>query len=104
MAKAQRRFQPHDYADVIRGTGLWGQEGGVLHHWTGSFWRALPEEEAEKAAYDWVVSTDCVNASAENARKEHRAARRWVEAVPAIQTDVAIGGARGREREGRKGY
>ncbi|WP_442596671.1 DNA primase family protein [Parapusillimonas sp. JC17] len=90
MAKAQRRFQPHDYADVLRGTGLWGQEGGVLHHWTGSFWRALPEEEAEKAAYDWIVSNDRVNASAENARKAHRAALLWCEAVPAVTTDVVI--------------
>lgn len=82
MAKAQRRFQPHDYAEHLRSSGVWRHESGVLYRWTGSFWQALPELEAEKSAYDWIVRNDRINASWENARKAFKAAVMWCEAVP----------------------
>lgn len=90
MAKTQRKFQPHDYADYLRTSGVWRQDGGVLHHWTGNFWWAMPEERAEKAAYDWIVLHDRANASWENARKAFKAAMLWCEEVPTTTADVVI--------------
>lgn len=41
----------------------------------------MPEEQAEKAAYEWIVRHDRANASWENACKAFKAALLWCEEV-----------------------
>lgn len=90
MSRTQRKFQPHDYAEHLRSSGVWRQDGGVLHLWTGNFWRPMSEDQAEKAAYNWIVRHDRGNASGENARKAYKAALLWCEGVPLAMGEVVI--------------
>lgn len=90
MAKAQKKFEPHHYAEHLRGSGRWRQDGGVLYRWNDSFWQALSETEADTAAYKWLVDVNRENASSENARKATKAALLWCEAVPTPTTATVI--------------
>lgn len=82
MTKVQKRFEPHHYAEHLRDSGRWRQDGGVLYYWNGNFWQALSETEADKAAYKWLVDGHRKHASPENARKATKAALLWCEKVP----------------------
>ena len=94
-AEKSKRFRPHDYADHLRTSRLWRQDGGVLHYWTGNFWKAVTDVQAEKAAYEWIVRHDPDNASSENARKAFKAALLWCESLPSEIPDVVIPCANG---------
>jgi putative DNA primase/helicase len=84
------RFEPHDYADALVRSGQYAHESGVLFQWTGLYWRAVKEEDAETDSYRWLVRHKRSHASRENARKAVHAAILWSEKLPEPTRDVVI--------------
>jgi putative DNA primase/helicase len=85
-----KRFEPHAYAEELSGSGRYAHEGGVLFHWTGTHWCAIQEDDGEKHAYSWIVRNCRTHASAENARKAHKAAILWSEKLAETVRSVVI--------------
>lgn len=52
MAKS---FEPHLYASALRSCGDMASESRMLCLWKGSHWQILDDEDAEIAAYHWLV-------------------------------------------------
>lgn len=84
------RFEPHDYAEALVGSGQFARESGVLFQWTGSYWKALKDEDAQEDAYRWLVRHNRSHASKDNAGKAVQAAILWSEKLPEPTRDVVI--------------
>jgi len=85
-----KRFEPHAYAEELSQSGLFAHDGGVLFRWTGAHWSPIDDEVGEIQAYQWIVGNNREHASAENARKAHRAALLWSNKLPEATRDVII--------------
>lgn len=84
------RFNPHTYATFIKASGDYAAEGGSLYQWIGTHWQVVPDEEAYKDGYAWLVANDIENASAENAKKAVSSTILWVDRMPTSPADVVI--------------
>ncbi|AOJ81821.1 DNA primase [Burkholderia savannae] len=84
------RFEPHDYAEALVNGGQYAHESGVMFQWTGLYWQAIKEEDAETDAYRWLVRHKRSHASRENARRAVHAAILWSGKLPEPARDVVI--------------
>ena len=84
------RFEPHTYAEAVMASGLHAHQGGILYQWVGTHWAPISDEVGEKQAYRWIVDHNRPFASADNARKAHKASILWSEELPLLTSDIVI--------------
>lgn len=86
---ATKRFDPHRFAMTIA-SGAYASDRQLLYRWTGNHWAVVDERDGETDAYRWIVQFDRDNASAENAKRAHRAAILWADLLPAPAGEIVI--------------
>jgi putative DNA primase/helicase len=67
-------FQPHDYACHLERCGNYASDVGGLCQWNELYWQSIPFNDAETAAYKWLVKHQRDFVSASNATAAVRAA------------------------------
>lgn len=91
MSKDRKaKFSPHLYARHLTRQGAFAADSALLYQWTGLYWQALDDIEAEREAYSWLVSCDSSWASAENARRAVRAAVLHAPPLPPLTDKIVI--------------
>lgn len=70
-----KSFQPHSYASALQARGDMASESKLLHRWTGTHWQVIEDEEAEVAAYHWLVAHSPDFVSGANAKQAKRPRR-----------------------------
>ncbi|HEY4317180.1 MAG TPA: phage/plasmid primase, P4 family [Herbaspirillum sp.] len=85
-----RAFDPHTYAKALHTAGNIASESRLLYQWTGTHWRALSEEEAEREAYLWLAKNADGHASASNAHQAVRSAILFQPPLPSITEAVVV--------------
>lgn len=86
---ATKRFDPHRFAMTKESAG-YASDRQLLYRWTGNHWTVVDDRDGETEAYRWIVENDRDNASAENAKKAHRAAIFWAEPLPPPTRETVI--------------
>jgi len=86
---ATKRFDPHRFAMTIESSG-YASDRQLLYKWTGNHWTIVDDRDGETDAYRWIVDNDRDNASAENAKKAHRAAIFWAKPLPQPTKEIVI--------------
>lgn len=85
-----RSFQPHEFAKAMTENGHYASDLKLIYQWTGTHWQAMEEDACEAMAYRWIVETQDVFASDNNARRAFRSAALWLPPVPEMTTDIVI--------------
>jgi len=85
-----KSFEPHSYAAALLTRGNMASESKLLYQWVGSHWQVVDDEEAEVAAYHWLVASGADFASGGNAKQAVRAAVLFLPRLTAPTDDVVI--------------
>ena len=87
MAKS---FEPHNYASTLLARGNMASESKLLYQWAETHWQVIEDDEAEVAAYHWLVSHRPDFASAANSKQAVRAAVLYLPKLAAPTEDVVV--------------
>lgn len=69
-----KSFEPHRYAEALHASGDMASESKMLYQWMGTHWQVVDDEEAEVAAYHWLVTNSPDFVSGAYAKQAVRAA------------------------------
>lgn len=84
-----KSFEPHRYAEALKSRGDMASEAKLLYQWTGTHWQVVDDEDAEVAAYYWLVANQPDFVSGSHAKQAVRAAVLYLQRVPA-STDAVV--------------
>lgn len=84
------RFQPLKYAQYLRASGKYAEEGGLLYEWNEVYWKALSTTQSEKMALSWISAHQEEFASDRTARTAVGTALLHVPPLPAATGDVVV--------------
>lgn len=84
------RFQPLKYAQYLRESGKYAEEGGLLYEWNEVYWKALSTTQSERMALSWVSAHQEEFASDRTARTAVGTALLHVPPLPAATGAVLI--------------
>lgn len=85
-----KAFEPHRYAEALRASGDMASESKMLYQWTGTHWQVVDDEEAEVAAYHWLVANSADFASGAHAKQAVRAAVLYLPRLTAPTEDMVV--------------
>ncbi len=69
-----RAFDPHAYSTALKTSRRLASESKLLYEWTGTHWQVVDDDDAERSAYEWIVTNAPGHASANNAKQAVRSA------------------------------